>query len=230
MTPARMRTASRRRGCRLGLLTRPEALVIDKKYRAPRRAWTEEEMKSRSPPLLIAVLLIPLVGCGSRETGTATDYAPASANGALIATETTCCGFRARFALVPDLAITDRAPDAPVVRGLRWTVEVAPPGTVSSPPILSMESFTVRGTAGEHRSLGSSPPTSTTPPWRWSGPVGITDLAGGFRRGDHVNLFPGFPGGIGPSLAWLGIDLVPAGGGVVAEAPRIVKPAPCPAP
>jgi len=187
-------------------------------------------MKSRSPPLLIAVLLISLVGCGNRAADPATDYAPAPANGALIATETTCRGFRARFALVPDLSITDLVPDAPVVRGLRWTVEVAPPVGVSSPPILSMESFTVRGTAGEHRFLGASPPMGTTPPWRWSGPVGITALAGGFRRGDHVNLFPGFPGGVGPSLAWLGFDLLPESGGVVAEAPRIVKPAPCPAP
>lgn len=177
-----------------------------------------------------AILFLSLVGCGGN-AAVATNSLPAPANGALIATETTCAGFHARFALVPDASVTDGAPGNPVVRGVRWTMAVTPLAGASIAPTLTMESFTVHAMAGEHRFLGSFPPQGASAPWRWSGTVGIAPLPGGFRRGDFVNLFPSFSAGASRlAVAWLGMTLVPHDGGVVAEGAHIVKPTSCPPP
>jgi len=181
--------------------------------------------------LLHSVLLLSLVACGDSNPRVPTEDVPAPPKGALIATETTCKGFHVRFALVPDVSITDSAPDAPVVRGVRWTMAVMPPPGLGVAPTLTMESFTVHAMAGAHRDLHVAPPLNVAPPWQWNGTVGITALPGGIQGGDYVNLFPGFSAGAPvPGVAWLGMELVPGDGGVLAGAARIVKPAPCPSP
>lgn len=174
--------------------------------------------------LFNSILLTSLVSCH--------DWIPkehAPANGALVATETTCDGFHARFALIADSSVTDRDPSSPVVRGVRWTMEVNPLAGVGTAPILTMESFTVHNAGGEHRYLGSFPPMNPTPPWQWSGTVGITALAGGVQRGDYVSLFPSFVGGgaTGLSVAWLGLDVVPQDTDVAFDAARVIKLASC---
>jgi len=177
--------------------------------------------------VLVLVLVIALTGCRGGSLTAAPQ--PAPANGVLIVTETTCGGFHARFALLPDPTVMESDADGPTVRGVRWTMTVTPPaGRSGAAPVLTMESFTVRGSAGAHRFLHVSPPTDPAAPWRWSGTVGIMPPAGGVQHGDRADLFPAFSAGSpGLTVSWLGLDLEPQGGEAVAGAVHVAKPARC---
>lgn len=193
---------------------------------------------------VMLAVIAPLVGCGenwapsirSTVTACATAFAPAPANGALIATERTIDGYHARFELRNDTgaAATPAPTDRVAVPGLRWTLELTIPPNAAPPGKMYLEIHSWSRSPGERDGRGRvlfdplSSPTGMSSRWQWSGPVQIAALDHGYQLDAGAYLWPQIAIASGEfSPGKLGFDLHFVGGGLRADGLNIVRTTDC---
>lgn len=194
---------------------------------------------------MMLAIIAPLVGCSenwapsirSTVTACATAFAPATANGALIATERTIDGYHARFELRNDMGATDTTPVPPdrvAVPGLRWTLDLTMPPNAAPPDTVYLEIHTwsrsPADTLGRGRGLSEplSSPTGASSHWQWSSPIHVATLERGFQLDAGAYLWPQIAIASGEfSPGKLGFDLHAVGTGVRADSFRIEQTSDC---
>lgn len=197
-------------------------------------------------PLASLIMLVSLVGCGkdwapssirSTVTACATAFAPASGNGALIATERTIDGYYARFELRNDAGTADATsvpPSRVPVPGLRWTLELTAPPNAALPGKVYLEIHTWSRSPDEKIGRGQalfeplSLPTGVSSRWQWSSPVYVAALDHGFQLDAGASLWPQIAIASGEfSPGKLGFDLHAVDSGVRADGVRVERTSDC---